>query len=252
MPAPLSCRIAGRLLPLLSLLLLSLTRPAAAQTQPADTARITYGEETVPDSTGYAFEAGLGRRLRKLTRVQVEERRLWKLDLTNFSSLRQGGQLQDLSYGPRLSYEHKLRTSWSVLAEFTPQVLRYREAVNGPVFNGVDLQTQLAGRYYYNLNKRIRKSKSASNFSANYLSVALGTGYGRRGYQTPFSTEARGHAVRASVAVLYGLQRRLGRYGFVDLNAGIPLPLLPQAGPLFPNNSLHIMLDLRLGLALGR
>jgi hypothetical protein len=155
-------------------------------------------------------------------------------------------------FGPHLLYERKLHTSWSVLAELTPQLLRYREAYNGPAHNGLEVQTQLAGRYYYNLNKRIRKGKSASNFSANYLSVALGTGYGRRGYGTPFSGGQRGHAVRASAAVLYGLQRRLGRYGFVDLSAGIPLPLLPQAGPLFPDNTLHLLLDLRLGLALGR
>ncbi|SHI89797.1 hypothetical protein SAMN02745146_1843 [Hymenobacter daecheongensis DSM 21074] len=236
--------------------LLALARPAAAQIQPADTARsrpgISYSEETVPDSTGYAFEAGLGRRLRRLTRVQVEERRLWKLDPFNFELAQQGGQLREFSYGPHLLYEHKLRTSWSVLLELTPAVVRYRERYNGPTFSGLDVQTQTAGRYYYNLRKRIRKGKSASNFSANYLSVALGAGYGRHGYRTPFSEAERGHAVRASVAVLYGLQRRLGRYGFVDFNAGLPLPLLPAAGPLFPNNTLHIRLDLRVGLALGR
>jgi hypothetical protein len=65
MSTPLVFRPTGCLLPLLSLL--SLVRPAAAQTQPADTSRtrITYSEETVPDSTAYAFEAGLGRKLRK-------------------------------------------------------------------------------------------------------------------------------------------------------------------------------------------
>jgi hypothetical protein len=240
------------LLPALSLALLA--RSAAAQTQPADTSRtrITYSEETVPDSTGYAFEARLGRKLRKLTRVQVEEQQLWKIDPFNWSGSGENGQLQESMFGPHLLYERKLRTSWSVLAELTPQLLRYREVYNGPLYHGLELQSQLAGRYYYNLNKRIRKGKSASNFSANYLSVALGTGYGRHGNGTPFTGGEQGHAVRASAAVLYGLQRRVSRYGFIDVSAGIPLPLLPTAGPLFPNNTLHLVLDLRLGLALGR
>jgi hypothetical protein len=232
---------------LLGLFLSGFSQEAAAQTV-ADTARVRYSEETVTDSSGYAFEAGLGRKLRKITRLQIEERRLWKIGLTNFNI---GGQAG--FYGLNLIHEQKLRTNWSVLAELSPSYLYFRNGFGGLPRGGVQVESQVAGRYYYNLNKRIRKGKSASNFSANYLSLGVGTGVGRLGYGTPYYYGGeRGHAVRASMAVLYGLQRRLGRYGFFDLNAGLPLPLLPQAGPLFPKHTLRFLLDVRLGIALGR
>lgn len=223
----------------------------AQQTNP-DTTRIRYSEETMVDTT--EFEGNLHQKLSRFTRLQVEERRLLKIGLTNFSFSSQGGELQEAVYGLNFIYEQKLRTQWSVLAELTPEYVRYRSALHQPMQRALVVESQLAGRYYYNLNKRIRKGKSASNFSANYLSVALGTSYGRAGRGTPLtdSDQGRGDAVRASLAVVYGLQRRLGRYGFVDFNAGLPLPLAPTVGPLFPDNTLHILLNLRLGLALGR
>ena len=234
---------------LLSGLLLALVRPAAAQTVP-DSARISYSEETMTDSTAFEGERKLQRKLRRITRLQIEEHQLWKIDLTSFSV---GGS--ESYYGLDLLVEQKLRPSWSVLAGLNPQVERYRQPLSGHpgTTTGFAVKSQLAGRYYYNLNRRIRKGKSASNFSANYLSLGLGTGFGRRGADTPYySGLGRGHAVRAAVAAFYGMQRRLGRYGFVDLNLGLPLPLAPTVGPLFPDNSLRILFNIQLGLALGR
>jgi hypothetical protein len=236
---------------LASCFLSGLAHPALAQVP--DTARVRYSQETEADSVPFAAPARPQNGLSKLTRLQIEEHRLWKVGLTNFAFGRAGDEWQEARYGLNLAYEHKLRTSWAVLAEISPALLRYRTAEHGPMQTGMEVESQVAGRYYYNLNKRIRKGKSASNFSANYVSLALGTSVGRHGYGTPFTSDgAQGQSFRASAALLYGLQRRLGRYGFLDVMAGLPLPLLPTAGPLFPNKSLRLVLDFRLGLALGR
>lgn len=231
--------------------LLGLTRPALAQVP--DTAHVRYSQETEADSLPFAAPARLRNGLSKLTRLQIEEHRLWKAGLTHFAFGRVGGEWQEARYGLNLAYEHKLRPNWSVLAEISPALLRYRNAEQGPLQTGLEVESQVAGRCYYNLNRRIRKGKSASNFSANYISLALGSSVGRHAYGTPFTSNgAQDQRFRVSAALLYGLQRRLGRYGFVDVMAGLPLPLLPTAGPLFPNNSLHLLLDFRLGMALGR
>ncbi|MDO7876183.1 hypothetical protein Q5H93_15670 [Hymenobacter sp. ASUV-10] len=234
-----------RLLSLLAAILL-LARPTQAQTLP-DTTGVRYTQETVADSDpDAAWLAGLS----KLTRLQIEEHRLWKIGLTQFAF---GSASTDSRYGLNFIYEHKLRTNWSVMAEISPALLRYRPLPTTARRTGAEVESQVAARYYYNLNRRIRKGKSASNFSANYLSLALGSSLGRYGFGTPFTSDgSQGQSFRASAALLYGFQRRLGRYGFFDLMAGLPLPLSPRLGPLFPKNSLNLLLDFRLGLALGR
>jgi hypothetical protein len=121
--------------------------------------------------------------------------------------------------------------------------------------NGFAVRSQLAGRYYYNLNRRIRKGKSASNFSANYLSLALGSSLGRQAQETPFfGYDYGGPLARVDAAVLYGLQRRLGRYGFVDFNFGFPFHVTKQ--PNVPSTpgvvTIRLVALLRLGLAIGR
>ncbi len=227
-----------------------------AQTLAPDSSRVSYGEEMLPASP--LPESRLGRQYSKLTRLQTEENRLWKLGLNNFSVgyISYGDSLVFSRYGVHLAYEQKLRPAWSVLGEVSPDILRYQSSNNGGVRIGFALRTQLAGRYYYNLNRRIRKAKSASNFSANYISLALGAGFGRRADNTHFYSFSRaraGQAARLSGVVLYGLQRRLGRYGFVDFNFGVPFALSPNPRTSSDGaNFLPITTTLRIGLALGR
>ena len=51
--------------------------------------------------------------------------------------------------------------------------------------------------------------------------------------------------------MLYGLQRRLGRYGFVDFNFGVPFRLLSGRDTPLPDDGPGLTLTLRIGLALG-
>jgi hypothetical protein len=54
--------------------------------------------------------------------------------------------------------------------------------------------------------------------------------------------------------VLYGLQRRLGHYGFVDFKFGVPVHLSSKSGkPSAPGaTTSDFVAVLRIGLAIGR
>lgn len=249
-PSLLAALTAARRPTVLLLLLLALGGTAAAQTQPAapDSSRISYEEETMPAPLGPPVGSE-PTSLSRLTRLQVEEQELWKLGLNNF-----GVDEYESRFGVHLGYERKLSTAWSVLGELSPDIFRYQhDSADVNTHTAVGARVQVGSRYYYNLNQRIRKGKSASNFSANYLGLGLGAGLGRYSKLSPFYNYGRrGQPVRAVAMVQYGLQRRLGRYGFVDFNVGIPFLLTPD--PSTDDDLLHLRLrlNLRIGLALGR
>jgi len=228
-------------------LLLGWPQRATAQTTAPDTTRIHYSEETVTETEPTARP--LGQVYTKLARLQTEEQRLWKLGLNNFDGLLSNLNFDEAyaRYGVHLIYEQKLRPDFSVMTELSPDFTRFRRFKDGPIRRSFSVRSQVAGRFYYNLNERIRKGKSASNFSANYLSVALGTGFGRYSRETPFyDYETTKPIVRADMALLYGLQRRLGQYGFVDFNIGVCTKLIPEV------DDFNLAGSFRIGLALGR
>jgi len=200
---------------------------ATAQTT-ADSTRVSYTEEVlarpvIDDTTAL--------------QVQREDRDLWKLGLNNIV-LRGTNESGYNRVGVHLIYERKVyRPAWSVLAEVSPSVAsRY----------GFDMRMQLAGRYYYNLERRIRQGRGAGNFSANYFSLAVGCGPGYYS-ETPFYRFTQsGKLLHVDAALLYGLQRRLGRRWFVDANLGVTR--------LFTTRQQRIVQlggSLRIGLALG-
>lgn len=244
---PFSSSVIVRVVLLCWALLAGGLRPVAAQTTAPDTTRISYSEETVTETE--PMRKPLGQAYSKLTRLQVEEQRLWKLGLNNLD-LPLGNLEYDEAYGRfgvHLIYEQKLRPDVSIMTELSPDFTRFRRVVGGPLRRSFSVRSQVAGRFYYNLNERIRKGKSASNFSANYLSVALGSGFGRYSRETPFYYyETTKPIVRADMALLYGLQRRLGQYGFVDFNIGVCTKLIPEV------DDFDLAGGLRIGLALGR
>jgi hypothetical protein len=211
---------------------------AAAQTVP-DTTRLHYGEEVAAPPVA---DVPL--------RVQEEQRSLWKLGLNNFrpSTDAFGEGTRHTRYGLHLAYERRLRDpAWSVLGEFSPAVGSYRPSATAQSRTRLDIRMQAAGRYYYNRERRIREGKNISSFSANYLGVSLGTGLGQQARETSYFLyrNDRCRFVTADVALLYGLQRRLGHRGFIDANLGVAALLLTGRPTVALVNSL------RIGLALG-
>lgn len=236
------------------LALLGCGQPAAAQA-PADSTT-THSEEVLAP---LAFPGAA------TPTVQVQEQQLWKLGLNNLLLLpanwsREVGAVPRTvryeRYGLHLAYERKLRTPWSVLAEISPYWLSHKPVNTAGDEQALCARAQVAGRYYYNLGRRLRLGKSAGNFAGNYFSVALGGGFGRHAHETAFLFyERSGPFARFDGAILYGLQRRLGSYGFFDFNLGIPFALSSGATTsiYYPNTSgPALALNLRLGLCLGR
>jgi len=179
---------------------LSCSATVFAQT---DSTKIQYSEETAATS-----DFKLKETYNYLIRAQVEEKTLLKIGVYGFgiSGSRGSGAGIDqgyLTYG--LGVERKIKPAFSVLADF-----QHTLAYNKPVHPG-SYAFSVGARYYYNINARIRKGKSANNFSANYLGI----------HQKNVLFEANEHYhYGSSVTVLYGLQRRIGKYGFVDFGVG--------------------------------
>jgi hypothetical protein len=210
---------------------------AAAQVVP-DTTRLHYGEEVAAPPVAATP-----------LRVQQEQHSLWKLGLNNLLNTSIFGEGTRYNrYGLHLAYERTLRDpAWSVLGEVSPAISSYRPSATAESRSRLDIRTQVAGRYYYNRERRIRQGKNISNFSANYLGVSLGAGLGREARETSYFLyrNDRGRFVTADVAVLYGLQRRLGRRGFLDANVGVAALLLTG------KPTLALVNNLRVGLTLG-
>jgi len=246
-------RLRVSLLVLLLFGLLAAHRPAAAQARP-DSVTIQVEEEVlaapVPTTAPH---------------VQIQESSLWKLGLNNLFFLpanvsRQVSTIPSRQrygrYGLHLAYEHKLSSPWSVLAEVSPYLLDYQPPFAPDAGVALCARAQVANRYYYNLNRRLRLGKSAGTFAGNYFSVAVGAGFGQRAHETAFLFFPQsGPFARFDAALLYGLQRRLGRHGFADFNVGIPLALSSGAATrtyYFSASGPVLALNLRLGLCLGR
>ena len=220
--------------------LLLTARLAAAQTTPADTTRLHYEEEPMPTAPPAPPAPP--------ALVRQEARGQWKLGLNNFLL----GSYQDVNggnngyytrYGLHLAYERHLSRAWSGQVEVSPAIARYQYP-NLAIRGRLAVRAQVAGRYYYNLERRLRLGRPTGGFSANYLSLAVGTGLGGPVRETSFYL-LPDHRPAADVALLYGLQRRLGRYGFLDASVGFST-LLTRNSP----DELNLVASLRVGLVL--
>lgn len=139
-------------------------------------------------------------------RAQVEQTKMLKLGI-GFGSAAAGyisGHSSGFSlfgspFQAYIAYEYKLDPSFSLLAE----------ARGFPLFFS-DLSASVALRYYYDMEKRIKQGKSANNFSGNYFSIQ----------QTNLVYHPGAIIGIPGIELLYGLQRKLGRRGFIDVNLG--------------------------------
>lgn len=126
----------------------------------------------------------------------------------------------------RLSFEHKWKPNWSWVTGLDLEGDGSKVSAIG-VWGGV--------RYYYNMNKRILKGKSANNFSADYLGLSLINRY-----------EPPEKDMGLSINAVYGLQRRLGKLGYLNFEIGLENILDPTSKT---EGGIDGFLDLQIGLA---
>jgi len=155
-------------------------------------------------------------------RRKKDEKYLWKLNL-----------LGTFFKGLDISYEQKIAPKWSLNINSITNLRSFNFgntnalnwASNEPLQNinfSQSLSFQL--RYYYNLNKRTRQGKP-TNFSGNYFGLEQSNSYNHYNYNGLypflFSDRFSGNGFSTSLNLVYGIQRKIGKVGYIDASAGI-------------------------------
>lgn len=107
-----------------------------------------------------------------------------------------------------------------------PRLYDKPERMTKTVFSG-----KVGVRYYYEMADRIRRGISANNFSGNYIMAQVAEPFSESGsvrYYNQLNWEKFNYRYRTNlllnpqprVFVAYGIQRRLGKWGYFDINAG--------------------------------
>lgn len=184
---------------------------SCVQAQQPDSVKTEISQEMdslQPDPTHRFLKA-----YRKFIRAQVEEKTLFKL-----------GAVPELGYAgyvgavyglqTELGVEHKLMPALSVLAS-----LRTHYGHMGNQFDEVTMRGTLAGRWYYAQNRRMRTGKSANNFSNQYLTLQASQHILSR-KRMKQTGEVESLDADNWVGIGFGVQRRLGRFGYLDWTIG--------------------------------
>ena len=137
---------------------------------------------------------------------EPEIRHLWKINLVDLAILM-----------PNLDFEQKLGKLWS-----SDSYLKFGVTARDDyeaVFSQWAVSQQF--KFYYNLNRRDRHGKKTNGFSGNYISLNLFAG--EEGYQKPGFQNTTLIDIESyyGTGLQYGLQRRIGDVGYLELFAGI-------------------------------
>ncbi|MEO0332112.1 MAG: hypothetical protein AAF223_10565, partial [Bacteroidota bacterium] len=118
------------------------------------------------------------------------------------------------------------------------------------------LGLDFAVRYYYALPRRIKRGKSANNLSANYFSIqsrnswiGVEANYPIIGTNPTVYTSEAIFSRNNSFSILYGLQRRLGKYGYIDANLGYFYNPSFRNDPFRENWEFNIEANFSIGVA---
>ncbi len=188
-----------------------------------------------------------------------EENRMFKIDLYNLLKIRDNNNLKGKA---SLAWERKIGQS-----PFSVEVLGYVRAHDERTTAGESYEYNYSGwgfgghvqpRFYYSLKKRIAKGKSGNNLSGAYfaLQAAFERDMEKRtNILREFKSDFDGTADYLSVGPLWGLQYRLFKNGFIDLNFGMVggperrEGLQDGSSYTYKGTSVEFVGNFRLGLA---
>lgn len=182
-----------------------------------------------------------------------EAQKSWlKIDFTRMFYVSENKK--DVNLG--LDYEFKIgQSAWSINQAVRIQYRSYSGIYTMFNSSGISATPYSVGpylsgsysfepRYYYNLRKRIAFGKSANNLSANYVSLLNGFNF--------YENEGDWRGSKRHTGLVYGVQRRLVKNGFFDVNAGIAkVHDGTFVDGLFPRSSgLFLLLNFKVGYAI--
>ena len=122
-----------------------------------------------------------------------------------------------------LGVEHHLTPAFSLYANgfagfYVGKQQRYfnntRESIIG------DYGFDLGVKYYYNQEKRRRQGRATGPFAGNYLSLQSSSVFTANSFRTPYNY--------STLTVQWGMQRRLGKYGWFEAYVGAGLGREPS------------------------
>jgi hypothetical protein len=183
-----------------------------------------------------------------------EAQKSWlKIDFTRMFYISESKK--DVNLG--LDYEFKIgQSAWSINQATRIRFKSYSHTFESYNSGGLYLNTftlipswlisySFEPRYYHNLKKRIAYGKSANNLSANYVSVI-------NGLDLYVNSNGDSQFLKRHTGLVYGVQRRLVKNGFFDVNAGIAkVHDGTFVDGLFPRSSgLFLLLNFKVGYAI--
>ncbi|WP_080059623.1 hypothetical protein [Spirosoma aerolatum] len=193
-------------LPFLILLISLMACGSLAQS--ADSIRVVYSEEIASQPTSSNTKR-IKALYNRFIRSQIEEKTLIKLGgmPTSF------GATPDPIWSIRneVAVEQKLTPAFSILISVRSYYRRLAKTLTEASVSG-----EVAGRWYFVMNRRIRQGKSANNFSGQYLTLHLIKPLWASNSLDPPASGL----THAWLGVGLGTQRRLSRFGYLDANIG--------------------------------
>lgn len=245
------------------ILLLSMT----AQAQ-SDSVRTEYQTEDASISKNE-----VKRFIRYITRANVEEKTLIKVGIWPGMGRGVDDQFEALKHrvgmNAEVAIERKLSPSFSFLAgingywRYTDYRLPTYDLPTGldpslvrtvVQLTILDVEWKGGFRYYHSMASRMRRGMSANNFSGNYVGFTTSQALKQYRKEQLFNwvdggvvgikrnTGLLGNSI-FRVAMQYGVQRRIGGLGYIDINAGPEL--LYRGGA---NYQLSLQLNAMIGL----
>lgn len=160
----------------------------------------------------------------------------------------------DNGIGLKFAYEYKILPSLSMEASFYTQTNYQKAAIYLESFNKQlrkeTMFLSLKGRWYFDMEKRIRNALNANNFSGKYLSLS---------YEQSLASFYRLPKRKNIIGLSYGFQSRFLESGFVDFSIGLfhlsPITALYWRADIgsngFSTKNMVIASQTSIGLAFG-
>jgi hypothetical protein len=155
-----------------------------------------------------------------------EEKTLLKIGITPVSNMLYSYDLERFweNFDINLSFEKKINTAFSVHNDYGFRHDPHDESgMKGRFYSDIGF------RYYYSMNKRIKKANGVNNFHGNYFSLKLEelATYGNL-IDVVESDSIQLIVVgnndwrfKPYICLSWGMQRRIGKYGYVDVSPNI-------------------------------